>query len=157
MVTKQISLFLLREKVSQAIISDQAFELLREFIFDYYYAEDEYLFETEELETLFAALATYLEFEEAYGDNQKAIRLFRLSKVLQKKDWTIEQVIYALEYDRLGRIMSAFQAHFISQEDLQTQVTKLFPLAFDVSKMIKLYNDSQIVSKRDDLVSSQVA
>jgi hypothetical protein len=132
---------LLFKKIARACESTDEFKNFREFIFDYYYGEDDYVFETEELEIIFAVLSSYLEFDEAYGDPLKSTRLSRLKATFQQGGWSVEHTIYALESDKLGDLLSRHQTGVISEQILESQVRKLAPIAFDWKRVISLYKN----------------
>jgi hypothetical protein len=133
---------LLLEMIAKASENQHEFKKLREFIFDYYYGEDDYIFETEGLEIIFAVLSSYLEFAEAYGDPLKPTRLSRLKAAFQQGGWSVEHTIYALESDKLGDLLSRHQTGAISEQILELQVRKLAPISFDWKRVISLYQNA---------------
>ena len=126
-------------KIAKACDSHDEFKNLRQLVFDYYYGEDDYIFETEELEMIFGVLSSYLEYEEAYGNTRKQIRLRRLKKVFQQDKWSVEHVIYALEYDQLADLLDKYESGILTEGVLESQVRKLSPVPFDSRAVISLY------------------
>lgn len=134
-VTKNILL----DRVTKSIDSDEEFKKFRSFVYDYYYAEDTYLFEPEELLDVFAELSSYFEYEETYGDPNRNTRLIRIKRVFEKGYWTREHIIFARELDELNRLNNKLEKGVISAPTYKEQVRKLSPMKFDVDKVIQLY------------------
>ncbi|MDM8551828.1 hypothetical protein QUF72_17225 [Desulfobacterales bacterium HSG2] len=126
-------------KIHEAVESDSGFEYLKQFIFDYYYAEDDYIFESDGMEYLFDVLSVYLESEEAYGDPLREVRLKRLRRVIQDRYGTIEDMIAALKYDEIGNLLDKSESGAISQALFYSQICNLSPLSFDAEKLVAAY------------------
>lgn len=133
---------MLISKIRNAIESDSGFETLRQFIFDYYYAEDDYIFESDGLKNIFDVLSIYLESEEAYGDPLREVRLKQLHRVIQDPHTTIEDMIAALKYDRIGNLLHKFESGAISRAVFYSQILSLSPLSSDAEKLVTAYRHS---------------
>ncbi len=128
----------LLDRISKAADSEEDFLALRDFIFDYYAAEDNYVFESEELEKIFAVLLPYLHFEETFGDRQRTRRLKRLEMAL-KEEFTPESAVLALEYERISSLLRKLETEKISDFVFKAQLRKLSPLDINWRKVLELY------------------
>ena len=128
----------LLQKIAQAIDSQERFIELRNFIFDYYAAEDEYDFTSPELEKVFAVLLPYLHFEEAFGDPQRPERLRLLEKTL-KEEMSPEAAILGLEFDKISQLLQKLRSGLISDTVFETQLKKISPVDLDWDKVLDLY------------------
>ena len=126
-------------KIHKAAESNSDFETLRQFIFDYYYAEDDYIFESEGLEEIFDVLSVYLESEEAYGDPLRKLRLKRLHRVIRNRHRTLEDMTAALKYDRIENLLEKFEAGVISRTIFHSQLCALSPFAPDTEELVRAY------------------
>lgn len=125
-------------RITDAINDEEDFVALRNFIFNYYSADDDYVFESKELEMIFAVLASYLEFEEAYGDSERAPRLIRLKRVLEQES-TPESVLVAIEYDRVSSLLEKLKAGVISEFTFEAQLRKLSPVNVSWNKVLEFH------------------
>ncbi|MDM8525050.1 hypothetical protein QUF80_16895 [Desulfococcaceae bacterium HSG8] len=126
-------------KILKAAESDADFGALRQFIFDYYYAEDDYVFEFSGAEEIFDVLSVYLESEEAYGDPLRKIRMKRLHRAIQNQHRTIEDMTAALKYDRIANLLDKFESGAISRAIFHSQLRSLSPLTSDAEKLVEAY------------------
>jgi len=139
-------------KIRKAAESNSDFEALRQFIFDYYYAEDDYIFESEGLEEMFDVLSVYLESEEAYGDPRRKLRLKHLHRVIRDRHRTIEDMTAALKYDRIGDLLEKFEAGVISRTIFHSQLRTLSPLAPDAEELVRAYRRNlSMTEERKDI------
>lgn len=128
----------LLEKITNAIDEEQHFLALRNFILAYYGADDDYVFESKEVEMVFAVIASYLEFEEAFGDPQRGLRLRRLKKALEEV-FTPESAICALEHDRISALLEKLELGIIPEFTFERQVRKLSPINVNWKRVLRLY------------------
>jgi hypothetical protein len=129
----------LLEKIGNAANSESDFLALRNYVFDHYAAEDEYVFESENLKLIFAVLLPYLHSEEALGDEQRGARLSRLQKALLR-ELSPEAAVLALEYDRIALLLGKLNSGVIPQQVFAQQMRKLYPVNYNWLKVIDLYN-----------------
>jgi len=134
-----ISESLIISKIRKAAESDAGFESLREFIFDYYYAEDDYVFEFGGLEEIFDVLSVYLESEETHGDPLGKIRMRRLHRAIRNRHRTIEDMTAALRYGRISNLLGKFESGVISRAVFHSQLRSLSPLTSDAEKLVVAY------------------
>ncbi len=130
---------MLLSKIRKAGRSDSDFESLRQLIFDYYYAEDDYIFESEGLEAIFDVLSVYLESEEAYGDPLREIRMRRLHRAIQDGHRTIEDMTAVLKYEQIANLLGKFESGVISRSIFYSQLRSLSPPDSDAEKLIAAY------------------
>lgn len=133
-----VSRSILQDKIGDAARSDEGFLALRDFVFDYYAAEDDYVFEPEAGEAVFAVLLPYLQVEEAFGDDRREQRMKWLGLALEK-EFTAESAVAAISRDRIARLLSRRASRVISEEVFQTQLRKLSPARVDWEAVLKLY------------------
>lgn len=143
-----ISESVLIRKIRKAGESDSDFESLRQLIFDYYYAEDDYIFESEGLEEIFDVLSVYLESEEAYGDPLRKARMKRLHQVIRNRHRTTEDMIAALKYDRIGNLLHKFESGVISRSVFYSQFRSLSPPDPDAEKLVAAYKSLSDTEER---------
>ncbi|QTA89698.1 hypothetical protein [Desulfonema magnum] len=138
-------------KIHKAAESDAGFETLREFIFDYYYAEDDYVFEFGGAEEIFDVLSVYLESEEAYGDPLRKTRMRRLHRAIRNRHRTVEDMTAALKYDRIANLLDKFEAGVISRAVFLSQLRSLSPLTSDAEKLVGAY---RLLSETEEINTS---
>lgn len=129
---------LLLEKCARADEYDEAFDALRSFVFDHYYAEDDYTFEEEVLEDIFAVLAPYFESEEAFGDPRKHERLHRLCTVLRHARWSPEHVFFTLYFDEIKELSMKRANGEITSEVFMSQLERLSPVNLHLKEVARL-------------------
>ncbi len=124
------------QKINQAMVVPNGWTILRDFVLDYYATDDDYVFQTDTLETIFALLAAYVESVEVYGDDLCQNRLVKLQQALSQEQVTAEQVFIALKYDRLANLTAKLQAGLISKAVFEAQVKKLSSIKIDWGKVM---------------------
>jgi len=133
----------LLHRVRQAIASQEGFIAFRDSVLDYYSADDDYIFKTDELKLIFSVLAVYLEFEEVYGDSLRLKRLARLGKALSAGQIRAEHVVIALEYERIAALACKLYAGLISKPVFDRQLRQICPIKkIDWETVVRLYEDS---------------
>lgn len=110
---------------------------VRQFIFDYYENEQEFVLDNY-LEEIFPILSSYFEYEEAYGDSECKDKLNRLYQVLEGKIFSIEAVVFALEFSKIKELTLKVNSKQINYKIYEKQIAKLFPFAFNTKKIIAL-------------------
>lgn len=128
------------EKIHNAVLNKDGLEQLRNFIFDYYAAEEdeEYVFESEKNKVVFDVLGTYLEYEEAYGDPLVNKKLRRLKTAIEI-ECSPKIVALALYMDEISMLMNKLNARIISEFIFERQLRRLSPIKVDWKKVLKLY------------------
>jgi hypothetical protein len=128
----------LLQKVVNASNSQEGCLDLRNFVFDYYAGEDEYVFTSERLEKIFAVLLPYLHFEEAFGDQRRALRL-RLMEQILREDLSPESAVLGLEYDQISALSEKLESGLIPESVFETQLRKISPADVDWNRVLTLY------------------
>jgi len=128
----------LQDKIGEAARSDEGFLALRNFVFDYYAAEDDYVFEPAAGEAVFAVLLPYLQVEEAFGDNRREQRMRWLGMALEK-EFTAESAVAAISRERIAQLLTKRASRVISEEVFQEQLRKLSPARVDWEVVLRLY------------------
>ena len=128
MITLTLAAFV--KVLDQLLDGNCAFDDLRRFVFQYYEAEAETELD-ESLQQLFPVLAPYMEYEEAYGDSDREIRLRRLRLVLEDKAEIAERALFALEFPRVQDLTRSLKLGKIDRETYKAQLKKLSPAVFD--------------------------
>lgn len=110
---------------------------LRNFILNYYYNEDHYVFD-EFTEEAFAVLSPYLEMEEAIGDDLFSVRMKRLIYIVKSIGWTKEGIVGALYYDDIIVLNKKNRSQVIDKTTYQKKIRDLTPVDFDITKLAEL-------------------
>lgn len=126
----------LLDRIADAGKEEQGLAALRDFIFDYYWDEDEYVFESEESEWIFAVLLPYLQVEEAIGDPHRQERMRKLLEALGQ-EFTPESAVIGLEYDCINDLVQKYRNGFIRRHLLRKKIEELTPAAIDKEKLFK--------------------
>lgn len=149
-----VSIKTILEKIHSAVLNKNGFEQLRNFIFDYFAAEedDEYIFESESTKIVFDILGTYLEFEEAYNDPLANKKLKRLKTAIEI-ECSPEIVILAIYMDEISMLVNKLSAGMISEFIFERQLRKLSPIKVKWKKVLKLYELYSRLLSEDNLLS----
>ncbi len=110
------------------------FETVRQYVFRFYESEDEYSV-TETERQLFAAIAPYLEYEEAFRDPERDRRMKRLLDALGPQTAVAERVIFALEFPTIEALTSKLDSGLIKRDVYEQQLAKLSPVTFNVKRV----------------------
>jgi hypothetical protein len=110
------------------------FERVRQFVFQYLEGEGEVQLD-DDLELVFTALGPYLEHEEAYGDDERMVRMCRLRDALSAAGAPVERTVWALEFDRVRDLQRRFDAGVITRTVFETQLRELSPAEFDMHRV----------------------
>lgn len=110
------------------------FEQVRRFVFQFYEAEEDITLETD-LELVFAALAPYLEWEEAHGDDIRRERMQRLRDALSAAGAPVERTVWALEFEQIKGLQRRLDGGAITRGTYEAQLCKLSPAEFDVGRV----------------------
>lgn len=129
----------LLRKISEAVADGEAFLRLREYVFDYYYAEVKYRFTSQALEATLDALGRYLMHEEGFGDPQRERKLQRLLRIVQKQGFAAESVILALDLEKISGLVEKLSSGTISENTFAEQIKKLSPVDFNWMKVVSLF------------------
>lgn len=140
-----VSRRVLLKKIADAASDNEGFLAFRNFVFDYYAAEDNYVFTSHSLELIFAVLLPYLQVEEAFGDSQREQRMKRLRTALEE-ELTPESAICALEYDRITLLLTRLESEAISKDVFDKQLKKLSPVQVDWNNVLNIYKSHLTLS-----------
>lgn len=138
MTQRVVSREFLLDSIAEAVNNEEQFSALRTFIFNYYSADVDYLFESKDLQAILALLASYFEFEEAFGDPDRSKRLRRLQSAIQQ-DSSPESALVALQYDQVSALMEKLKTAVISEFTFQSQLRKLSPVKVHWKKVLEFY------------------
>lgn len=130
----------IQEKIHIAILDDNGDVQLRDFISDFYAGEEdnEYIFENENVRTVFDVLAIYLEYVEAYGDPFLNKKLRRLKAVMEI-ECTPEIFVLAIYMDSIAALINKLSLGIVSEVVFQEQLRKLTPIRVNWEKILKLF------------------
>lgn len=88
--------------VTNAINNDVGIEKLRSFTFSYFKADDNYVFESPDIENFFHIGEDYNTYDEAFGDVNQKFTLIRLRDALIRNNiWEEELLIAAVGFDQI--------------------------------------------------------
>lgn len=110
------------------------FEALRELVFSFYEAEEGITLD-EQMESLFAVLAPYLEYEEVYGDPNKRSKILRLKRMIENGRIQAEHAVFAIEFDMIKSISQKLKEGVITREVFEKKVKELSPANIDWNKV----------------------
>jgi hypothetical protein len=109
---------------------NSAFKILRDFIYGYFEAEENLEVDSN-LSDILSVLAPYFEYEEAFGDPKREIRLKHLRQSLVSTTDLKERVIFAIEFDKIMSLTDKLNRGTITQKVYDEQLKKLSPARFD--------------------------
>jgi hypothetical protein len=124
------------DRIATAARDDQGLNELREFIFNHYWNEDEYVFESEEVEWIFAVLLPYFQVEEALGDSRRQERMANLREALEH-EFSPESAVLGLEFDRVADLVQRFRAGRIRMHLFRKKIEELTPARIDKGKLFE--------------------
>jgi hypothetical protein len=139
-VTYKIGLKKMRLKLKHAI--DDCFGRdfiilpLRKFIFDFYEGDSEDDL-APDVENIFAILAPYVEFEEAYGDPIAGKKIIRLKRLFDRNDFDANKVLFSLEYETIMILLHKLDNKKISTTIFKKKIDELSPANFNTEKIIE--------------------
>jgi len=113
------------------------FEDVREYVFQLYWAEEEFQID-DRTKSLFAAMLGYLQVEEALGDSHQMERMKRLRYLLDSEDLldTLpERVSFALEFPKIRELTEKLNIGVISKRVYEDQLRKLSPPDVDIGRI----------------------
>jgi hypothetical protein len=113
------------------------FSAVRAYVFQYYEAEEQFAI-SRDMEKLFAALAPYLEYEEAFGDEERRerMKLVRVAIGSESADSCLpERAVFALEFPKIKDVTTAYEARRIPHDVFIQQLSRLSPVSFDVARL----------------------
>lgn len=140
----RVSRATLLKLIGEALQSGEDFNEFRSFVLNRYYAEDEYIFESEGIELIFDEVGAYLLDTEFAEDPFTSDRFRKLRKVFEAGGWTLEHVICALDYDRITTLLDKYRSSAISVSVFDDQIRKLSRADFDSSRLLEIYNQGII-------------
>lgn len=126
--------------ISDACVANEGFAALRDFVFGHYWNEDEYVFECDEVETVFAVLLPYLQSEDALGDSMRQARMEELRDALTS-EFTSESAVLGLEYDRISDLVRKYEKGHIRAHLLRKSIEGLTPAQIDKGRLWELVTD----------------
>jgi len=136
-VTKKKFLDLLKD----AVQSRKSFEEFCEFIFNYFYAEDDYDFEDDEILLLFEFFVGILDFENYFKNPDLNTRLKRIIETLEKGNWDLESIKFVFDLETIKQLFDKYKNGLITKEIYERQISNLSTMKFDIKKMLKLINE----------------
>lgn len=131
----------IEQALCESAVNDYAYECLRSLVFGYYYAEVEYTFQSGCLKLVFAVLARYLEFEEAFGDERKNDSLHSVCQFIRKFGISPESVLAGLEFKRIAGLIQECERARVSQDVLKQKLSSLALPGIDLEQVIAMSSD----------------
>lgn len=107
---------------------------LRNYVFDFYYDDCNYIFD-DKLINVFTVLCPYLLFEEARGDTDFSLRLRRLAFILQNNGAMKPCIILAIYYDEIKTLHDSYSNKLLSENTYKQKLKELSGLDCFVSQM----------------------
>lgn len=112
------------------------YDSIRQYIFSRYESEGEILVD-DSADELLSVLGPYVEFEEAFGDDCRDVRLRRLVVLLETAHESLSNVAaFAMNYDEIQTLLQKQMAGAVSEFVLRQQVQKMSPAELDVGLLL---------------------
>ena len=122
--------------VERYLSGEESIRGFRDYIFSFYEREEDIKAESESTETVVAVLSAYLEYEEAYSDQELNSRFRRLQEMLRNGNISAEHVFFALDFDKIKLLLHKLSEGVISRGVLEEQIRKLSPVTLDWNRII---------------------
>lgn len=126
----------LLNRIATAARDEQSLDDLRRFIFDHYWNEDEYIFESEDVEWVFAVLLPYFQLEEAAGDARRQERMTKLLEALES-EFSPESAVLGLEFDRIADLVQKYRGGHMRTHLFRKKVEEITPARIDKQKLFE--------------------